>query len=367
MGEICYLDLFFNSQENLDEKEKEFLKALEPNIRTKGQSGIVIDLANTYFNPYKKKEIGYGKLSLSSVTSLSELHGKKLNKFLEIVGKAASKVYPRLAYWNITGVAYHEILLQSGFEYYSEPYFFCLEPRITDPSTDSQVARFIFDKQNLDKIEEIKKELPKDELLAILKKHSEKLILGQAGVGIIKELGHDSSYTRYFVRKAVREKNIYLQESFTELVYYDYHINDNPEKYSKSILNIVKDNLDEKSIGWKQDIQFALCSSFLYKPKEALEIFEKFKEKNKSSYSEDLKSVEEKIVNHYFGVDKKRDLFLQKLIEWEAISKEDSEKIVEEYEEAIQRKEWGNRFLPIKKLGDAIRMWKTRGFRGETK
>ena len=37
----------------------------------------------------------------------------------------------------------------------------------------------------------------------------------------------------------------------------------------------LKDNLDEKSIGWKQNIQFALCSSFLYKPKEVLEIFGK--------------------------------------------------------------------------------------------
>ena len=211
MGEVCYLDLFFNSQENLDEKEKEFLKALEPNIRTKGQSGIAIDLAHAYFTIYKKKEKGYGKLSLSSATSLSELHGKKLNKFLEIVGNAASKVDPRLAYWNTTGAMYHEILLDSEFEYYSEPYFFCLEPRITDPSSESQVTRFIFDKQNLDKIEELKKELPKDELLAILKKHSGKLILGHAGVGIIKEPGHDSSYTRYFVRNAVREKNIYLQ------------------------------------------------------------------------------------------------------------------------------------------------------------
>ena len=359
MGEVCYLDLFFNSQENLDEKEKEFLKALEPNIRTKGQSGIAIDLAHAYFTIYKKKEKGYGKLSLSSATSLSELHGKKLNKFLEIVGNAASKVDPRLAYWNTTGAMYHEILLDSEFEYYSEPYFFCLEPRITDPSSESQVTRFIFDKQNLDKIEELKKELPKDELLAILKKHSGKLILGHAGVGIIKEPGHDSSYTRYFVRNAVREKNIYLQESFTELVYYDYHINDNPAKYSESIVNIVKDNLDEKSIGWKQNIQFALCSSFLYKPKEVLEIFGKFKEKNKPLYIEDLQFVEEKIVNHYFDVDyKKRDLLLQKLIEWGAISKEDSEKIVEEYEEAIQRKEWKNRSLPIKKLGDAIRRWK---------
>ncbi len=362
MGEVCVLKLVFPPNEDLDIVEKKFVESLGQEIRRGELIGgvweryILIEQADSYFYLSKHKDDRLALFGIISSTSLSGLTGKDLFEFLNRIGDATSKLDPLFAYWEYTGSFGVEIVMESEFEYYSEPYFFCLEPVVERGDKGDDVG-FLFDEKTHQKIEEIKKVMPRDELLALLEKHSKKLVLGKCGAGIIKEVGYDAYYPRYFVRKAVREKNINLPEGFTELLYYDLEFEKEPENAGK-LLDIVNNNLEKISIDWECEIMKALQHAFRYKPKEAYITFQKYYLANKENldfggswYKGD--SVGEMILGRYLE-DKEEHIFFGKMIEAGVLTQKEASELETKYTEAMHNKDYQTVRKVLREVGQHI-------------
>ncbi len=106
--------------------------------------------------------------------------------------------------------------------YYSDPYYFLLEPPSTDPSDiRTGLKRLLQGFKEKKKLAEIKKILPLEELVEVLQKHCEKVVFGQnGGVGILKGSSAKANATyvfpHYFLRQLVRQRGVALKEGFAE-------------------------------------------------------------------------------------------------------------------------------------------------------
>lgn len=107
--------------------------------------------------------------------------------------------------------------------YYSDPYYFALEPPGNyRPVIRQTLEQFLRDNKIKKKLAEIKKVLPLKELVEILRRYSEKVVLGQnGGIGILKGAaanGPNATYVfpHYFLRQVIRSRGIQLEGGFAE-------------------------------------------------------------------------------------------------------------------------------------------------------
>lgn len=358
MSEVCVLNIIFPSNEDLDMVEKKLVESLGQEIRKGELLGgaweryILIEPAHdSYFYLSKHKGDRLAVFGIISSSSLGNLIGKDLFEFLEKIGDATSKLDPLLAYWYYTGSFGGEVLMGSEFEYYAEPYFFCLEPTKEDEDRRHENG-FLFDGKNRQKIEEIKKVMPREELLKLLEKHSKKLILGKCGAGIIKEVGYDAFYPRYFVRKAVRGKNINLPEGFTELLYYDLEFEKEPENAGK-MLDIVNNNLEKISLDWRYEIKRALRHAFKYKPKETYKTFEKYCQMHKLEFSPTQEqSIGRIFIEECTSFDEEYAVvFLDNMVEVRVLTQKEASDLKIEYSEAKKNRDNFARRNVLGKIG----------------
>ncbi|MDO8740280.1 MAG: hypothetical protein Q7J54_01755 [Candidatus Woesearchaeota archaeon] len=92
------------------------------------------------------------------------------------------------------------------FEYHLNPYYFCFD--IPSPNMFLNILG--------EKIPEIRKVLPKAELIKLIKRWSDKTIISKAGgVAVVREKS-GYAYPRYFIRKRLRELGIDLGEGEAE-------------------------------------------------------------------------------------------------------------------------------------------------------
>lgn len=164
-------------------------------------------------------------------------HSKNTTILMDLFFDLASKLDPLYAtdvyVGDISDRLSRIALLEIEYEYYREPYFFCLEPARGEPYHHD----FLKDRESLKKIEEIKKVLPRSGLVDILKQHATRVVIGKEGVGVKKPEGRHGIkaedvglregldtiifadpiiYPRYFVRKVVRAKGVDLPQGITE-------------------------------------------------------------------------------------------------------------------------------------------------------
>lgn len=103
-------------------------------------------------------------------------------------------------------------------EYYGDPYLFCVEPPLFDGGFDPKkfCHEFLYNKDVISKLNEIKKVMSREELIKIIKKYSKKIIESDdGGVGILK-IKIQGVYPRYFIRRELRKMGIYLEEGLAE-------------------------------------------------------------------------------------------------------------------------------------------------------
>jgi len=112
---------------------------------------------------------------------------------------------------------------KSDIEYYEDPYYFCLNLNNDDS---------IFEKENINFINKIKKFLSKERLIEILKEYSVEVFYGENGMGVIKGKRDNNGnkirfselwFPRYFIRKKIRDSDIELS--------YDGNLDNLPEKF----------------------------------------------------------------------------------------------------------------------------------------
>ncbi|MBS3134690.1 hypothetical protein J4214_05660 [Candidatus Woesearchaeota archaeon] len=143
-----------------------------------------------------------------------------LKIFYELAKTICLEVDPHIA---LTGLT-EDNQINAKLEYYYDLYNFCL--KCEDISE-------IFTKENQELIKKIKKILPKEKLLNILKKYSIEFFSGGEGFGVIKgkkgsEIIDHYGYVwfpRYFVRREVRKLGIELD--------YDNFVDKLPEKFKE--------------------------------------------------------------------------------------------------------------------------------------
>lgn len=113
----------------------------------------------------------------------------------------------------------------AAVEHYRDPYFFCLDPRQSLENQRQNTVRhiadeFIYDKDALNKIAEIRKVLSLDELVNLLRKNCKKVAIGpKGGVTVWKgEEGDTASAVslRYFLAQEVRRRGVHLEEGSAE-------------------------------------------------------------------------------------------------------------------------------------------------------
>lgn len=111
------------------------------------------------------------------------------------------------------------------FEYHSDPYMFCLEPEIEFDARHNFTGSYKNEKTLNAKLAEIKKALPREKLIELLKKHSDKIFINMdGGVGVFRNLSGRASpgsygsevYPRFFIRKAVRAAGVSLDDGAPE-------------------------------------------------------------------------------------------------------------------------------------------------------
>ncbi len=355
MGDVWFLSMIFPRDKDLDSVEKKFAEAIgtriddikEQEIKDLKELKVLditrsmpINLTNTYFYLHKNKLNGLAIFTIVSYVSLNGLRGEKRLEFLKKVGVATSKLEPLLAYGGIGGYI-EDRLLNAEFEYYSDPYFLCLEP-IVPLEDEPGDYDFLFNEKNHETIEKIKKVLPKKELLLLLKKYSAALIQGKQGAGVIRN-GFDEAECiwrpRYFLRKAIREIGIDLSEGFTELYYYDFHLKKEPENAPK-ILSIVNNNIEKKYQWWDFATRNALGHAFVYEPRETYKTFKKYYQTHKGLFGFSQpsgQSIGELLIKEYISSDREYGAdFFDKMVGGNVISQEEATKLKTKYIDATK-------------------------------
>ncbi len=347
MGIVFFLEMVFPTTQDLNLVEKKFLELLKHNIIARDEvHGIVISPANSFFTIRKAKLLNGSFFSLVSNTNASELtENSRLYEFLAVLGKVVAELNPIFAYWG-SDYDSEEGIITSNFEYYSNPYFFCVEPLL---DFKKEKLGFLYDVGTLKKFDEFKKVLSTNELRALLKKHSLKLIQGKEGLGVIKEQDEVLSLIkpRYFVRQYLREKNVNIDDGLAELAYYEANLKDGKEIVADKILSFANKNLEPKfyCLYLLFEISFALKSCFIYRPKETFITLKKFMEKNPNYFWQDQTmrkiTAGELIAKHYFDRLGQVQKFLELLVELNIVSKEKTKDPIDIEGIGIAIEKWG--------------------------
>jgi hypothetical protein len=173
---------------------------------------------------------------------------KNKEEALKIITKAIELTQPVLVYLTV-----NEGLINSYIEYYADPYYFCLEPEESIKEENKTIWYPFLKEENrkIDekKLNEIKKVLPKNRLLEIIEKHSDKTVRVRENIIVFRKkiedlpIGWRYVYPRYFVREEVRKLGVELPVGLAEIYYYT----SNPRKFKKEILSLaVKQSENEK-------------------------------------------------------------------------------------------------------------------------
>ena len=103
--------------------------------------------------------------------------------------------------------------LSAMFEYHRDPYVFCIDFEFIGNIDIDEVLRS-------ESLKEIKQILPREELLELIEKHSDGIIKGREGIGVIRNnLDFEFvayMYPRYFIRKELRRRGVKLKPGRTE-------------------------------------------------------------------------------------------------------------------------------------------------------
>jgi hypothetical protein len=174
---------------------------------------------------------------------------KRLDFIKKMLADIVQETDPKFAFNGIPG---DSKICSSSFEYYHNPYFFCVMPeagRVKGTETDS--FDFLRNKKLLSRLNGYRKLLPEDELLSILKKNSEKLLKGENGAGVFKRNWYELFYSwrnwsepRYFVREELRRRGAKIGIDLPE----KYHYLLNPAEHYDELLNIFHNGLSESKI-----------------------------------------------------------------------------------------------------------------------
>jgi hypothetical protein len=232
----------------VDEKAKRFLKLIKPHCTPPSKpkyykEGSFEGYSEIYVNMYYKDGVMRGlyfslnfqrnedtgnRATLSFTTDFSIAASKEnseilYNIFLEVAAKLDPVFGSDINATDLTGPCEFPV------EYYENPYFFCVEPKLRKISIEERdrlrvgstlLHDFLHNKDLESKLEEIKRVMGREELVALLKKYCRKVVLGEHGVGILKNMteGHREFYVypRYFIRKELRKRGVHLDEGLAE-------------------------------------------------------------------------------------------------------------------------------------------------------
>ncbi len=149
---------------------------------------------------------------------ITHFHSTKkdfLEKLYMLLKNVVSKFDPLMVFMGPSTVGDD---LSWWFEYYRDPYLFCIEP------LEDEIPEFIFHENTNKRVEELKEILQRNELLKILEENSDIVIKGTKGIGVIRnvyELTDMAGYLpyirpRYHIRKELRRRALRLKPGLTE-------------------------------------------------------------------------------------------------------------------------------------------------------
>jgi hypothetical protein len=141
-------------------------------------------------------------------------HEDLIKKLYTILKKIVDKWDPLIVWMGPSTMAD----LSWWFEYYRDPYFFCIEP------PEDEIPEFLSDENIHKRLDELKEILPREELLKLIEENSDAIIRGKEGIGIIRKSYEKTDFSqyahyicpRYFIRKELRRRGTKLKPGITE-------------------------------------------------------------------------------------------------------------------------------------------------------
>lgn len=229
MGASWGFELYFESGISKLSLKKRFLKAIAPH-KLHGESLKSPEGFEGIWLKRPDSEYGGANYGLSVTTSALTLSSLTLSTDMtidavemDILDKVLLHVAQKLdPLFSFSSLETRYTANESGAMYYRNPYFFAMEP----PGADSHqyIAEFLEDRNILQKVAEIQRVLPLEELIELLKKYCKVVVHGKNGVGILKRdyEGKDFAayatyvYPHYFLRQLVRSRGVQLDEGLAE-------------------------------------------------------------------------------------------------------------------------------------------------------
>lgn len=148
-------------------------------------------------------------------------NNENLELFHDIFLTACRELHPLLGTAELTEYRDTRPCMDNA-EYYKDPYMFCVEPPMFGPtgfgqSNHDAVIAFLNDGKTLSKLDEIRRVMSKSQLVEIIRQHVEKIVEGEdGGIGVLKGVGVQACYPRYFIRQELQRRGVQLPEGLAE-------------------------------------------------------------------------------------------------------------------------------------------------------